>query len=74
MLRVRFSGTLSRLKANFQRDYEGHWGHLSRFNGLAVILNISLFFLTELVTKHSYYYTFYSLLFLGIVYLGFAQK
>ncbi|MFC1799230.1 hypothetical protein ACFLZL_05445 [Thermodesulfobacteriota bacterium] len=35
-----------------------------------IIANISLFFLTELVTRESYYYTFYSILFLGIVEIG----
>ncbi|MFC1828536.1 hypothetical protein ACFL0O_02870 [Thermodesulfobacteriota bacterium] len=33
-------------------------------------MNISLFFLTELVTRQGYYYTFFSLLCLGIVAFG----
>jgi hypothetical protein len=60
----------SRSQRRFVRDYENQWSHLSRMTNLMVILNISLFFLTELVTRQSYYYTFYSLLFLGVVYLG----
>jgi len=35
-----------------------------------IILNISLFFLTELVTRQGYYYTFFSLLCLGVVAIG----
>jgi hypothetical protein len=34
------------------------------------ILNVSLFFLTELVTTQGYYYTYFSLLFLGMVQVG----
>ena len=60
----------SRAQRRFIRDYENHWSHLSRMTNLMVILNISLFFLTELVTRHSYYYTFFSLLFLGLVQIG----
>jgi hypothetical protein len=54
----------------FIRDSGNHWSSLSRLNNLLIILNISLFFLTELVTKENYYFTFYSLLFLGLVSLG----
>lgn len=59
-------------KANqlFAGNNEGHWSHLSRCTNLLVIANISLFFLTELVTEQRYYFTFFSLLFLGIVYIG----
>jgi hypothetical protein len=59
-------------KANdiFIRDCKSHWASLSRLNNLLVILNISLFFLTELVTRENYYFTFYSLLCLGLVNLG----
>ena len=45
------------------------WTNLSRLNGLLVLLNISLFFLTGLVA-HGYYYTCYSLAGLGVVGLG----
>jgi hypothetical protein len=54
----------------FSKDHKVYWSHLSRLNGLLVILNVSLFFLTELVTTQSYYFTFFSLLSLGFVYLG----
>lgn len=50
----------SRAKALFEKDYEYYWSHLGRFTNLLIILNISLFFLTELVTRQNYYYTFYS--------------
>lgn len=46
---------------------ESHWAHLSRVNNLLIALNISLFFLTDLVTKHGYYFTFFSLFFLSLV-------
>ncbi len=39
------------------------WGNLSRLNNLLIAINISLFFLTGLVSQ-GYYYTFYSLGFL----------
>jgi len=53
----------------FAADHTLFWNSLSRLNGLLVILNISIFFLTGLVT-HGYYYTCYSLLGLGIVSFG----
>jgi hypothetical protein len=58
------------LTRSFERDHASHWAHLSRFTNVLIILNISMFFLTELVTKQSYFYTYYSLLFLGLVYVG----
>jgi hypothetical protein len=59
-----------KVSALFERDQIGHWSHLSRFTNLLIILNISMFFLTGLVTKENYYYTFYSLIFLGLVKAG----
>ena len=56
-----------RLEQHFIACAETHWAHLSRLNNLLIILNISLFFLTDLVTKFGYYYTFYSLFFLSLV-------
>jgi hypothetical protein len=54
-----------------QKQFERHcallWANLSRLNGLMVIANLSLFFLTRLVVEKGYYYTFYSLFFLGLV-------
>ncbi len=42
---------------------------LSRLNNLMVIVNISMFFLTGLVTK-GYFFTFYSLACSGVVGVG----
>lgn len=55
-----------RIQKTFTDDHVLLWGNISRLNGLLVILNISMFFLTGLVTQ-GYYYTFYSLGCLGIV-------
>ncbi len=62
--------TYQRLEIRFAAYAESHWAHLSRLNNLLIVLNISLFFLTELVTKFGYYYTFYSLMFLSLVAVG----
>ena len=59
-----------RLERRFASHADTHWAHLSRFNNLLIILNISMFFLTDLVTRHGYYYTYYSLLFLLLAALG----
>ena len=53
----------------FIAGHVNFWSHLSRFNNLLVIMNISMFFLTGLVAK-GYYYTFYSLICLGAVGMG----
>ncbi len=53
----------------FHLEHVLFWSNLSRLNGLLIILNISLFFLTGLVAK-GYYYTCYSLLGLGVVGIG----
>jgi len=53
----------------FTADYVFFWTSLSRLNGLLVILNISMFFLTGLVNR-GYYYTCYSLIALSVVGLG----
>ena len=47
-----------------------YWSILSRLTSLLIILNISMFFLTGRVTRQNYFYTFYSLMFLILVYLG----
>jgi hypothetical protein len=57
------------LAVAFVSDHAVYWNNLSRLNNLLVIMNISMFFLTGLVSK-GYYYTFYSLFFLGVVALG----
>jgi len=62
-------GTL-KLSRLFAKDYQVYWANLSRLTNLLVICNISLFFLTELVTSQGYYYTFYSLFFLALVFIG----
>lgn len=54
---------------SFETDYALFWGNLSRLNNLAVVVNISMFFLTGLVAK-GYYYTFFSLICLGVVSVG----
>ena len=59
-----------RLERRFIPFAENHWAHLSRITNLLIILNISLFFITDLVIKFGYYYTFYSLLFLSITATG----
>jgi hypothetical protein len=51
----------------FERHYALLWTNLSRLNGLAIVANLTLFFLTRLVVEKGYYYTFYSLFFLGLV-------
>jgi hypothetical protein len=56
----------SRYHLAFVNDHVLLWGNLSRLNGLLIILNISMFFLTGLVAQ-GYYYTFFSLGCLGIV-------
>lgn len=43
------------------------WANLSRLTGLVVMLNVTLFFITQAVTKGGYFYTFYSLGLLGLV-------
>ena len=53
---------LKPLQVHFEAHKNIFWMNLSRFTALLIILNISLFFVTELVTRHGYYYTYYSLL------------
>lgn len=57
------------LENAFEADHVNFWSHLSRLNNMLVIMNISMFFLTGLVAK-GYYYTFYSLICLGVVGVG----
>lgn len=65
MLKNRFS----KLSDAFNADHVLFWSTLSRQNNLVVIMNISMFFLTGLVSK-GYYYTFYSLACAGGVAVG----
>jgi len=50
--------------SNIDMSYEKYmviyWANLSRINNLMIILNISMFFLSGLVSM-GYYYTFYSI-------------
>ena len=56
----------SRMESLFDADHVIYWSNLSRLNNLMVIVNISMFFLTGLVAN-GYFYTFYSLICLGVV-------
>lgn len=58
-----------RWEESFRVDHAILWSNLSRLNNLLVVINISMFFLTGLVAK-GYYYTFYSLICLGVVSVG----
>ena len=58
-----------KLDTAFDADHMNFWSNLSRVNNLLVIMNISMFFLTGLVAK-GYYFTFYSLVCLGVVGMG----
>ena len=61
---------MKKLSQSFDENRVIYWSNLARTNNLFIILNISLFFVTELVTREGYYYTYYSLCFLGAVSLG----
>ena len=63
------TNSFSKQSSAFTADYALFWTNLSRLNGLLVILNISMFFLTGLI-NHGYYYTCYSLASLSVVGLG----
>jgi len=58
-----------KLDTAFDADHMNFWGNLSQVNNLLVIMNISMFFLTGLVAR-GYYFTFYSLICLGVVAMG----
>jgi len=68
------------LVAGFMRDHVSCWANLSRITNLLILLNISLFFLSHLVTREHYYYTIYSVSLLGAVHvltllpLGFLSR
>lgn len=51
---------IAQVEARFAVHCEARWHTLSRFVNTLIILNVSLFFLTQLVITHGYYYTFYS--------------
>ena len=56
------NGIMHTLQTHFDNHNNIYWMNLSRFTALLIILNISLFFVTELVTRQGYYYTYFSLL------------
>src|SRR5712691_10723200 len=58
------------MQKKFERHYPLLWTNLSRLNGLMIVANLTLFFLTRLVVEKGYYYTFYSIFFLGLVALA----
>ncbi len=62
--------TITQLNTLFEKQMTIYWSNLSRTTNLLILLNISMFFVTELVTKHGYYYTYFSLLFLLLVKFG----
>jgi hypothetical protein len=59
----KINGLYQKLNTPFGRDYDNYWGHLSRLTGLLIILNISLFFMTELVTRYKLLHLLFSDLF-----------
>ncbi len=59
-----------RVREDFGARYAVYWANLARLNNLLIVLNISFFFATELVTKEGYYYTYFSLLLTLGVYAG----
>ena len=50
----------AKLEACYNTYIAIFWSNLSRLNGLFIILNISMFFLSGLVSR-GYYFTFYSI-------------
>jgi len=68
------------LVTGFARDHVSCWANLSRITNLLILLNISLFFLSHLVTREHYYYTIYSVFLLATVHvltllpLGFLTR
>ena len=61
---------MNRLKKAYEEDYLLYWTNISRATTLLIILNISMFFLTGLVTTQRYFYTFFSIVALSVVLLG----
>ncbi len=57
------------ISQDFSAHYGTYWANLARLNNLLIVVNISLFFVTELVTK-GYYYTYFTLLLAAVVYVG----
>lgn len=50
----------SKIEMSYEKYMVIYWANLCRINNLLIILNISMFFLSGLVSR-GYYYTFYSI-------------
>ena len=50
----------SKTETSYEKYMVIYWANLSRLNNLMIILNISMFFLSGLVSR-GYYYTYYSI-------------
>jgi hypothetical protein len=50
----------SNIEMSYEKYMVTYWANLSRINNLMIVLNISIFFLSGLVSM-GYYYTFYSI-------------
>lgn len=61
---------LQRVGEDFGARYAVYWANLARLTNLLIVMNISFFFVSGLVTTHGYYYTYFSLLLTGVVYLA----
>jgi hypothetical protein len=64
------SELIVRVQQDFNENYAVYWNSFSRLANLLIISNFSLFFLTELVTRERYYYTYYSLGLLFVVHIA----
>ncbi|MGH9381029.1 MAG: hypothetical protein ACRD2Z_10520 [Thermoanaerobaculia bacterium] len=58
----------ARLDDHFARQQAIYWANLARTAGLLAILNVTLFFVTGLVTHQGYWFTYISLAALGGIY------
>jgi hypothetical protein len=47
------------IQNDFRQDFAVYWNNFSRMSILLILSNFSLFFLTGLVTRERYYYTYY---------------
>ncbi len=60
---------LEKLSKHYKENYQLYLDHMQQFNHLLILLNISFFFVTELVIKENYYFTYFSLAALGLIQL-----
>lgn len=61
---------LNASRLRFEQQHNVLWGNLSRLNGILIVANVSLFFLTGQVTSHGYTYPIISLSLLMLVSVG----